>query len=60
MQFKSRNLVLLLVKQITLFSKILAVSVHESKGVSCCSQFSLQALEPHLRSTTVSALINIY
>ena len=32
------NLVLLLLKKRTLFSKIPAVSVHESKRVSCCSQ----------------------
>ena len=34
----SHNLVLLLLKKRTLFSKILAVSVHESKWVSCCTQ----------------------
>ena len=32
------NQVLLLLKKRTLFSKIPAVSVHESKRVSCCSQ----------------------
>ena len=32
------NLVLLLLKKRTLFSKIPAVSAHESKRVSCCSQ----------------------
>ena len=34
----SHNLILLLVKKRTLLSKIPAVSVHESKGVSCCTQ----------------------
>ena len=34
----SHNLVLLLLKKRTLFSKIPAVSVHESKRVSCCSK----------------------
>ena len=35
---RSHNLVLLLLKKRTLFRKIPAVSVHESKRVSCCSQ----------------------
>ena len=34
----SHNLVLLLLKKRTLLSKIPAVSVHESKRVSCCSK----------------------
>ena len=37
-------MVLLLVKKRTLFSKIGAVSAHESKEVSFCAQLSLQAL----------------
>jgi hypothetical protein len=36
----SHNLVLLLLKKRTLHNKIPAVSVHESKGVSCCTQLS--------------------
>ena len=40
----SLNLVPLLLKKRTLFSKILAVSVHESKRVSCSSGLSLQAI----------------
>ena len=38
------NLVLILLKKITLFTKIKAVMVHEAKAVSCCTQLSLQAL----------------
>ena len=40
----SHNLVLLLLKKRTLFSKIPAVSAHESKSGSCSSELSLQAL----------------
>jgi hypothetical protein len=35
----------MLMKKITLFSKILAVSVHESKRVSWASQLSLETLD---------------
>ena len=44
---QSHNLVLLLMKKRTLLSKILAVSVLESKRVSCFTQLSLQALVGH-------------
>ena len=44
----SHNLVLLLLKKRTLFSKIPTLSVHESKGVNCCTQLSLQTLAVEL------------
>ena len=46
----SHNLVLLLLKKRTLFSKIGAVSAHESKSGSCSSELSLQALVCSLNS----------
>ena len=45
----SHNLVLLLLKKRTLFSKIPAVSAHESKSGSCSSELSLQALVAAIR-----------
>ena len=41
----------------TLLSKILAVSVHESKRVSCCTQLLLQALVSMLTSVMSGRLI---
>jgi hypothetical protein len=47
----SRNLAFSLLKKITLFTKIKAVSVHEAKAVSCCKKLSLQALDHRGRRT---------
>ena len=48
----------MLMKKRTLPTKILAVSVHESKSVSCCTQLSLQAL--HLPNKTGLTNLVIY
>ena len=47
----SRNLVLLLMKKRTSFSKILAVSVHETKPLGCYWGLSLQAIVLAIRAS---------
>ena len=50
----SHNLVLLLLKKRTLFSKIPAVSVHGSKRVSCCSQLWKRLYSRHVYESIFS------